>query len=145
MSEKVKDILSAVISRLEPLGWPVISGRMIDIETDQIPCLAVQFGQIPGITSDENGRDDTARRVSRQLLELEILVCCRVSTKNALMDLEDVHTKVASVLFDHTDRRLGLLAYDDVLLESRHSYVPDPQTDVGILQMMISIPYIEEY
>lgn len=146
MSEKVKDILKAVRTRLEGVGWPIVSGRMVDLETDPLPCISLRMVDIPGILSEETGRENLARRLTRQELTLEVSVVHRIeSPDTALEELEDIHTKVHAALFDPKDRRMGLLLYDDLLLESRHSFVPESYVDVGLLQMTISLPYIEEY
>lgn len=146
MSSKVKSILTAIRERLGATGYPTISGRHIDVETDPIPCIALAFHPDGAISSLERGREDTARAISRQRLRLVVFAAREITDHAvALEQIEDLHTEVHAALFDKSDRRLGGLTMQDVMLESRQSYVPDQHSDVGLLEMTITIPYIEDY
>lgn len=146
MSERVKDILGVIRERLETTGYPFISGREIDFKTDPIPSISLSFHPKNGVISDDIDRYDNVREISRQTLVLVVHACVRIKNiSRTLEELEDLHTIVHAALFDQNDRRLGRLARDPLMLRSRQNYVPDQHSDVGLIEMTLSIPYFEEY
>lgn len=150
MSSTVKSILTELRERLSGLGYNFVSGRMIDLQSDTLPAIALKMGD-RGVQSDENGREDTARAISRQTLYLTIVGCVQVTSFSTTLEtLEDLETEIREAVFTPRDRTLKTasgkhLARSAIMLTSRQSYVPDEHSDVGLVEMNIEVPYIENY
>src|SRR5699024_9569165 len=144
-SQEAKNIIQTIRDRLESTGYPVLAGRSIDVETDAMPILALKLGDPPGIQTEELGRYDRKRQISRQTMALVVLAAVHVDPRDALLELEDFASVVHGAIFKAQEPRMDGLLTDQLLLESRHAYVPDEHSDVGVIEMRLRLSYIEEY
>lgn len=141
MSQRVKDILVELKTRLETTGYTVFVGaEFSDPETDPLPHLAVFFGQ-DGEKSLEGDLNSMSYSLQKEELHLVVEGHAKVDPTQPLLDLEDLHTEVKDAVFKDGKFSDG----QNVVLTRRRSWPHSQYNHIAYFQIELRIPFREKY